>query len=347
MPPDAAPVEAPNISTPGVAPTEKPQLPSRSVRAADFQKQFEAKAAELGGLDDAQETEAETPAAPVLDKPNGKKPAEAKPEPAKPAEKESEAVSVSERAEFRNHQRREREKLAAERAAWEKEKATPPEDRQLVEWAKRLKDAKERGDPEAFAKELDEADFNSMQENWIKRLADPNYQELKRIQRELDERKKREEQQETEARERQTNQERAQMRQKVIDGMSERSSKSTDKLAVAMAKDPGFLGVIYQIQAENWDPEQGPLPIEKLLDMGRRGSSSTVRQDLKQLWEALNPVFSEPPALAAANGRKPAPRTAVTPPRTTDAAGGKGKIDPRSPEWNKYAALRLAEAKDE
>src|ERR1043165_541784 len=83
-------------------------------------------------------------------------------------------VTVAERAEHRAAMRRDREQLANERAELEKAKALKPEQQAAAEFGASVKDAYERGDPDAFAKALGAKDFNEFQQSFIKRLADPN-----------------------------------------------------------------------------------------------------------------------------------------------------------------------------
>ena len=114
-----------------------------------------------------------------------------------------------------------------------------------------------------------------------------------------------------------------------------------------MAEDPVFLNTVFQIQADHWDNDAGStVSLEEALDRGLKGSKETLRDNLRALHERLGKAFGEPAPLAEANGRKkPAPKTAVAPPRTTDAAGGNGKFKSQA-EWRKYASQRLAEAED-
>lgn len=346
MPPEAAATVAPpQVSTPGVAPVEVPpaqQPPDK--REKPFQARFDAKLAELGGDDDddAEETESETPAkAPPVPAPDKK------PEPPPAAASADEPVKPSERAEFREYKRQQRELIAKERAELEKQKQefTGTHGERLTKAESILK-AIEAGDPEGFAQAVGTKDFNEFQESFIKRLADPNYKELRELQKWREDQQKQAEQQKKDQETQEANRQRAELRSKWLGDLTEKGKTSKDRVAQAMADDPMFLNVVFEIQKAHWDDSsKSTVSLEEAIDRGLPGHKTTLREELKALYDRLGKAFGEPPALAAANGRKPAPKTAVTPTKTTDAAGGKGKWNgPHDPNWRQYAARKLAEA---
>lgn len=365
MPLDVAPVAAPVVNTPGVAPTlvtppaEQPPEPKRE---RPFHERFEAKERELGvDSDDDAETadEPEAPAATAKPAPGKKAPAATKPD--RRAELESIAkelgysldgnvVTVAERADWRATKKREHDALAAREQAVKALESSAGSNEQ-VKRATAILDAIEKGDPEGFAAAVGTKDFNEFQESFIKRLADPNYKELRELQKWRDEEKGRAEKTEQEAAQRAEQQKRGELRAGYMKNLSETASKSTDKLAATMADDPMFLNVLFQIQSENWDPtEQKTLTIEQALDRGVRGSKTTLREELKGLYERLGKAFgaaAQAAAVATLKNGKPAPKTAVTPTRTVDASGATKPWSERTQaEWAAYRNKRFAEAVD-
>lgn len=296
---------------------------------------------------DAEETEAEaeTPPAPVLTKDKKKKPEPVKAAEPKPADG---PVTASERIAFSEAKRKHEEWYRGKQAEIAKlEQETTSKHGERISKAEAILKAIETGDPESFAQAVGTKDFNEFQESFIKRLADPNYKEVLELKKWREDREKREADEKKQAEEREASGKQAEAQRKHFESLKEVSSKSTDKLAAAMHDDHMFLNTIFAVQKAHYTAtDQKVLSVEEALDKPIPGGQSTLRAELKKLYDRLAPVFAEPPALAAANGRKgPAPKTAVTPARTTDAAGGNGKWKNQK-EWRAYASKVLAEADD-
>lgn len=264
------------------------------------------------------------------------------------------AVTVAERAEHRAAIRRQKSQLEADRATFLKEKGEFDANKgEKVARADTLFDAYERGDPEGFAKALGATDFNDFQKNFLKRLADPNYNELRRLQ-EKDaardaEAKKQAEQQKTQAEQQRQNE----MRVGYMKSLTETCQKSTNPLVAAFADEPLFLHTVYQIQKENWDPEtESTVTVEQAIKKALKGSPRDLEGDLRDIYErakkAFEPIGSTAPAAAQkTNGKKPAPKTAVVPVSSNGGGGLAKKPSEMSPqEWAKYRAQRMAEAED-
>lgn len=342
----ADPVSAPQVSTPGLAPAVvTPPADQPPAREKTFSDRFEALHSALGGDDgdDTEETETEAPAkAPPVPKPD-KKP-EPPPAAAKP---DDEPVKPSERAEFREYKRQQQAALDKRMAELDKrEKDFAGTHGERLTKAESILKAIEAGDPEGFAQAVGTKDFNEFQESFIKRLADPNYKELRELQKWREDQQKQAEQQKKEQETQEANRQRAELRGKWLGDLTEKGKTSKDRVAQAMADDPMFLNVVFEIQKAHWDDSaKSTVSLEEAIDRGLPGHKTTLREELKALYDRLGKAFGEPPALAVANGRKPAPKTAVTPAKTTDAAGGAGKFKTQA-EWRAYANKALAEADD-
>lgn len=340
MPPEeTAPLTPPAVVVP---PADQP--PAKSGRIPNFvTERFAEKLAEMGGDDDAEETETEAPAkTPPVPKPD-KKPVAPEPPPAA-AKSDDEPVKPSERAEFREYKRQQRELIAKERAELEKQRQLTPEEKADADFGRALRKAYEAGDPEGFAQAVGTKDFNEFQESFIKRLADPNYKELRELQKWREDQQKQAEQQKKEQETQEANRQRAELRGKWLGDLTEKGKTSKDRVAQAMADDPMFLNVVFEIQKAHWDDsENKTVSLEEAIDRGLPGHKTTLREELKALYDRLGKAFGEPPALAEANGRKVAPRTAVTPIKTTDTEGGPGKWNgPNDPKWKAYRNQKFA-----
>lgn len=263
------------------------------------------------------------------------------------------AVSVAERAEHRAAMRRDKEKLAREREEWDKSKALKPEQLRAAERGAAMIDAIERGDPDAFAKATEKfKDFNEFQTSFIKRLADPNYMELKRLQERDAEREKKEKQAAEESTKRAQGEEYNRARNAYMKNLTETCKKSTNPLVAAMADDSLFLQAVYRIQEENWnDDTQSTVTVEQAIKKAAKGAGADLETELRALHERLSKGFAigeaAPAAAAKTNGKKPAPKTAVVPVSSNGGGGASKKPSEMTPqEWAKYRAQRMAEAED-
>jgi hypothetical protein len=262
------------------------------------------------------------------------------------------AVSVAERAEHRAAMRRDKEKLAAERAEFEKTKALKPEQHAAAEFGTKLRDAYERGDPDGFAKALGAKDFNDFQTNFIKRVADPNYVELQRMQRKLEEKEAAEKQAQEETQRRAQNEDNARRKVAYMTSLTDTCQKSANPMVQAFADHPLFLETVFKIQQENWDPEeQKTVTVEQAIKKALRGASQDLEAELRDFYERGKKAFeigsAAPAAAVKTNGKKPAPKTAVVPVSSNGGGGPPKKPSDMSPqEWAKYRAARFAEAED-
>ncbi len=343
---------------------EQPPAPAREL---SFGERLEAKAKELGAnLDDDATPDAPPEAAPAPDK-KAKAPA-ADPKELKRSQLKTlaeelglnvddTAVSVAERAEHRAAMRRDKDKLQRERDDWEKTKALTPEKEAMAQRGIAVMEAIERGDPDGFAKATEKfKSFNDFQENFLKRLIDPNYKELQRIQNELDAEKAEKKRLSEESTKRAQGEQYQRARSSYMTNLSEICSKSTNPVVSAFHDDPLFLEAVYRIQEENWNPEtESTLTVEQAIKRATKGAKADLESELRTIATRGIKAFpdligSTAPAAAAktnGNGKKPAPKTAVVP-ATSNGGGGApkpvGEMSDR--EWAKYKAQRYAEAED-
>ena len=348
MPPEDAAIALPAA--------DQPPVPAREI---PFAQRLAAKEAELGTTDD------DTPVA-VGAPPEAKpKAAAADPKEAKRAQLKAladelglalddTAVSVAERAEHRAAIRRQKAQLEADREAFQRDKGEFDKNKgEKVAKAEAILAALESGDPDAFATNAGFKDFNDFQHNFLKRLADPNYSEFKKLEQKIAEKEAQEKKAADEAKQRQTQQERARAMSTYMDNLTAQAKASANPLVASMADDPLFLQAVFAIQRDNWNDEtQSTCTVEQAIKKAAKGAKLDLETELRGLRDRLNKGFAEPELPAAAaklngggNGKKPAPKTAVVP--TSAGAGGgppKAISEMTKSEWAAYKAAKFAEA---
>lgn len=257
-------------------------------------------------------------------------------------------------------------KLKAERAQFDEErgKHTP-----RIEKAERVLKLMESADYESLAKEAGYDDWDKFQGHVLGTLSDPNYKETRALRRELEERKAKEKAAEDAATAKQKadaetaeKQTREQQRTEKIKqhklGLSELMSKSQDRVVATMADDPHFVEVIFQIQAQNYDPvTDSTVTPEQAIKMALRGAPRSMLEQLTVMRDRLNKALGEAAqqAIEPANTTTAAPKpktstskTAVVPSPSTIEAAPRGKFKgPKDPAWIKYRNERMNEAMDE
>lgn len=258
----------------------------------------------------------------------------------------------SERAEFREWKRGQREKLQAEYDAKmrevEEERGKHAPDLTL---AQKVKAAKESGDPDGLAQALGYETFNAMQKELIQRLADPNYKELRRIREELENEKKEKATAAEQAEQQQTARQQREAQVAYINDLSAGCKASSEPLVREMAEDPMFLNAIYRIQKEHWDGFK-TLSIEQAIKKAARGAQRPLADELQGLYErlhrALGPKVAERVVAAVAvkgTAAEKGPKSAPIPPSGTgEPATPVDKHDPVA--WRKYTIAKMNEADD-
>lgn len=353
MEPDAAATPAPEAAA---APRTVLNDPK------SFGSRWESKAAELGGIDDGPEPSASSHGAPTDAPAPAEKPAKKGKQPA-PVDKRAQleaiakelgleidegAVTPTERKLWRDAKRRERANLERElgeiRGSFQQERQQFAGE---LEWARQVRAAHEAGDPNALAGALGHKDFNEFQREYIKRLADPNYMELRRLK-EANERGEREKL-ELQQRAQQEHQQRAavEARTAYIADLGAKCKASADPLVREMSDDPHFLRSIFKIQQERYDGER-TISAEQAIKLAAQGTGSSLEGELRGLYErlhrALGPKQAAQAVAAVASAEKGA-RSAPVPPTTRgEPATPVDRNDPVA--WRKYTVERMNEADD-
>jgi len=260
-------------------------------------------------------------------------------------------VTIEERAEWRRAKAREKQRLEAERAEWEKTKSLTPEERAAAERGQALIALLEAGDPHGFAEKAGFKDWNDLQHNFLKRTADPNYAELRKLQQELEAQKAEKKKAEEEAKQRAESQTKQEAMNKYMDNLSTQCKASKNPVVAAFGDDPLFLQAVFQIQKENWDPElQQTVPVEVAIKKAMRGAKQDLESELRIIYERGKKAFevggAAPASAQKNNGKKPAPKTAVTGPSSGGEGAPKRPGEMSQQEWASYRAKRLAEAED-
>jgi hypothetical protein len=287
-------------------------------------------------------------------------------------------VTSVERAALRGERRDAKEALAklereaqarieaATKALEEREASHKPRFDKLGDFEKAI----EVGDHDKIAQVAGFESWDKLQEHVIALKADPAYQRMRALEkqveerekqaRERDEKAKREaEEQETRARAEASQRERAEAQAAYRKQLSSEMAQSTDPLLRAMADDPSFVGAIFRVQDSHYDGGNGRLltPEEALRTPPKGSSSSPLMAELKKLHDRLAPIFGQPVSneaaaaaavKAGAVGKQPpaAEKPKRTPPRTPSppAPPAASKTKDTDRDWKINAQRRLEEA---
>ncbi len=257
-------------------------------------------------------------------------------------------VKPSERISWENAKLRQEQGLAA-REAKLKEAEAGIESSPRVKKAESVLAAFEAGDPDGFAAALGVKDFNEFQQSFLKRLADPNYGELRKLQQRVEQQEAEKTKAEQAAAERQQTEQKAAAYRSYMTTLSETAKASYDPLVAAMHDDPLFLQAVYRVQEKKWNKDTlSTCTVEEAIKEGLRG-------ELKALYERLGRGFgsqSQESALTAtggkaSNGKRPAPRTGITPAHSTPGGGAPKKPSEMTQlEWREHARKALEAAED-
>lgn len=293
---------------------------------------------------------------------------------------EDKGVTVTERHKFREAAReKERRLQAAETEMQQRIQARISEveadiGRKLTAAEKRLakadaiERAHESGDPDGHAQALGYKDWNELQENYIRRFADPNYKELRELKKQQEEFTKERERIAAEAKQRaeqeaqqQAALQRQQAQRQWISQQSELMKASTDSVVRAFHDDTSVLSAIYAIQeAAHLAGHQVPTP-DQALKMPTIGGDVPIIDQLRAISKRYKVFYdhaddaqqeamaedvaealgdTQPKKMPQKLTKKP---TSPTPPRATVESSPERKWkDDR--EFFKHARNRLAEA---
>lgn len=167
---------------------------------------------------------------------------------------EANAVTVADRAKFREEKRNFRNKLAAEADEAKRYLQDMAErHKEDIERARGLKEAIENNDLDGVARAVGRGSWNELSDEAFKRQLSPEHKELIQLRRQNAEnerkRKEHEARAESEARAREAHQQ----RQKYRVELSKEIAGLRDKTLAAFADDPSFVQSVMDYQEEEWD----------------------------------------------------------------------------------------------
>jgi hypothetical protein len=299
---------------------------------------------------------------------------EAAPEPAKPETKPTGPVTAGDKAMFEALAKKLGIKVEngvvkpSERIAWENAKLRAEqgiakarhEAEQMraeaesslksnprVQKAEAIMTAYEAGDPDGFAAALGAKDFNEFQQSFLRRLADPNYGELRKLQQWKEQQEAERVKLEAQQREQHQQQQVQQAERTYMSTLSQTCKASSNPLVAAMHDDPLFLQAVYRIQKKHWNPEQQKtVSVEEAIQEGLETELKSLHDRLSRGFGGGSPA-AEPGAAPVRNGKKPAPRTGITPVNAALGGGATKKpSDMTDLEWRTYTRKRMDEAGD-
>lgn len=248
------------------------------------------------------------------------------------------ADAVKHRHNIREQQRKLEER---ERAMSEQLAAKIKEHEGDIELGRALKKAKASGDYDGVAKALGEENWEALQNDFIKRLADPNHQRLLELEKQI---KQREEQEQTQ---RQQAEQRAQeqQRQALVQGYKQKMSvdmrASKDPAVAKLAGFPDVVEMLYTVQNDNFDrTTNSTVTLEQAMDLPMPGNRGTPRAILRQWRDALTEAFPAD-AAAPAGGAPPKAKT-KTDAKPPVAPSGDRKASEK--EWLDRGARQLEDA---
>ena len=260
------------------------------------------------------------------------------------------AVKPSERIAWENAKARAESGLAAREAKAQQmlsEAESALKSNPRLQKADAIINAYEAGDPDGFAAALGAKDFNEFQQSFLRRLADPNYGELRKLQQWKEQQEAERVKTEEQSREQQRHQQIQQAERTYMSTLSQTCKASSNPLVAAMHDDPLFLQAVYRIQKKHWNPEQQKtVSVEEAIQEG-------LESELRSLHGRLSRGFGggvaaeATPGAPPRNGKKPAPRTGITPANASLAGGASKKPSDMSPlEWREYTRRKLEESTD-
>jgi hypothetical protein len=234
---------------------------------------------------------------------------------------EGNAVTVSDRARFREEKRNLKNRLAAERQSFEEEaNAATVRLQAQAEKATKLQAAIEANDLDAIAQAVGVQSWNHLSEQALKRQLNPEHMELMRLRREQREQIEHVKKQKVEYANHQAAQEREQARAQYRTDVSQKLSAS--KKFKAFADDPLFLSGVLKHQEANWDGED-TLTLEEASELALK-DARFVYDKLHQRFGGRTAQQSENQSASGTIAEKPgrrAPPKSVSQSEVADASG--------------------------
>ncbi len=208
-----------------------------------------------------------------------------------------------------------------------------------IELGRALKRAHASGDYDGVAKALGVENWEALQGDFIKRLADPNHQRLIELERREQERERHVQQQ----REQYEQQQQHAQRQAAVQGYKQKMSldmqNSPDSAVKELSVFPDVVEMLYAVQNEHYNrATNSTVTLEQAMDLPLPNGRGTPRGILRSWHDALSKAFkaAEPPPAPAPKAKgKTAPAAPLSPSQPRPASDN---------EWLRDGASRLEEA---
>ena len=259
-------------------------------------------------------------------------------------------VTTTERVKLREERREQAQRVARlEQEAMERINAREKELTPSLDRATAIEAAAKAGDYQAIAKSLGFESWDKLQEDQIAKAADPHYRRIQELEEREQQREAADRQRQEQMQLQEQQRARAQAETQYRQGLAADLSKSQDPLLRELHDDPGFVGAIFNLQKQHWDPAtQETLQPERAVDFAPPGGIS-LRAHMQKLHEKLGKALGQPTASSPAAApvtnttKKPAPKTEAPAPLTPS----KPARNVRDDDWMKNASARLRQAAHE
>jgi hypothetical protein len=211
--------------------------------------------------------------------------------------------------------------------------------------AQAFEEAVASGDFNAIAQHAGFKDWNEMQEDQLKKAADPNYRKLLDLEGQLKAEKAEKERAREQAEHHERTQAELRAQHQYKGQLSTRMVASQDPLVKALGDVPNFVNAVFNVQRATWDGTSDAMTPEHAVRHRLNGAPS-VMEELKTLYERLTPVFAPKAAPApAAPAKKIAPKPAAAALPVAPAVRN-GKREDEAAYWDDFRA-RMAAATEE
>lgn len=265
---------------------------------------------------------------------------------------DGQTVSVKERADFREWQRQAKKTLEdRERAISDQLGSKAKELEAEIQLGKALREAHARGDYDGVAKALGVENWEALQGDFIKRLADPNHQRLM----DLEKREREREEGAQKQRELYEQQQRQAQHEAIVRNDKIRISgamkESENRMARELSDLPDVVNMVHAVLLHHQDPATGrTISLDDAMNKPLPGGSVAISVILRQWHERLAKAFAAGEAAptlqasaAATEAAKPKGKTEPAPKVAPSAA--RTFADTR--EWTQSATERLKKAFEE
>lgn len=236
-------------------------------------------------------------------------------------------VTTTERVKLREERRANLAAIAqAEKDAIAKVQAARSDWEPKIKRAEDFEAAAKAGDYEAMAKLAGFKDWNELQDDQIKKHADPNYVKLREIETKL-------QQAERERAEREEEDKRQQLTRAEVEAQANHKrqlqsvmAQSPDPLVKGMHDMPNFINAVFNVQRRVWQESGGRdvLTAEAAIKWKPPEGGVSLYEELEAMHGRLAPAFTRAAPPPAGTPEKPKPKTATPP---TPAASPRARPD--------------------